>query len=498
MSEEQEKNLTRDFNALSDRTNTICRFFLSGNCKNKNCKFSHSISTNIELTPKQIIISNIEIAINRGRLGDIFEKMLLNEDDAYNKYYFEIHMKFRGYAVMKLKKQSVVKTFIDGFQLRDLNIGDIKLNYGYIPFFLHFFIMGFAWNTFQGAKDSEEDGYINECFEEFVVQLQKRYNDDEYDDIIKEACQFVDPETNENMIMIASHYLCDRVVSHIKDTFKNIKRREFTKDQLSTMRSEMGEENFNRFICNNFTDFINDETNNLDENAFDLFNKRKLDSESAYQKYNEKYQKSIARARGNQKLIDDATKKYDWNMKQYLCKVTIFYNSIFNENIQRKKLIMSNINYDNIFLSRFENFVGAANKFGTRCNPDVLTELIHILNNELIKKKDMYMKMIIEKIPSNLMNPDHIIKVFKEKKVIDYLWNYILNTITIENPGTFCIELLNAFFKEPSGLQEAYVSVYLEKITELGSNMSSSEKEQFIENIMKSMISKNIKDMIIL
>jgi hypothetical protein len=113
--------------------------------------------------------------------------MLTNKDD-YLKYYNEIHMKFRGYSVMKLKKQSIVDIFLGHenkqkhtfdesiFKYRNLKLDvDMLLPYGFIPFLFHFFIMGFAWNTFQGAKDMAEEGTINECYDEFVAQLQKRY-----------------------------------------------------------------------------------------------------------------------------------------------------------------------------------------------------------------------------------------------------------------------------------------------------------------------------------
>jgi len=478
----------RNFDGLTDKQNPVCKFYISGNCKNKNCKFKHTLNAVDELTPQQKIINEIEISVNRRQIGNIFKKMLLNEDDSYQKYYNELHMKFRGYSIMKLKKQSIVDMFLGRFdqksqsfdesilEYRNVKLDhDITLEYGFIPFLFHFFVMGFSWNTFQGATDQQDDSNINECFDEFIVQLQKRYDDKEYDNIVRQACDFVDPETNENMLMIASHYLCDRVVLHIKDAFKNVKRHRFTKDELSTMRSEQGEENFNRFISDDFTNFINDELNYNNETAFDLFNKRrdKDGEQAAHQKYKDKLDKAISRSRGNPNVIKEANKKYEYNIKQYMFKVTIFYNSIFNENVQRKKISMSTIDYDSIFSSRLKLFVGAKNKFGTRCDPSVLSELIHLLDNELVKKKDMYMKIIINNIPNDLMNCAQIIKVFKDKKVIDYLWNGLLESVTVENPDTFCPDLLKEFLKEPiSGLQEAYASQYAEKVTNIEQNIN--------------------------
>jgi hypothetical protein len=475
---EQNQNTERDFIALSGRQNQICKFFLLGTCKKgKACTFSHVQNKEVVLNPLQQIINEIEISVARRQLSNIFAKMLTNKDD-YIKYYNEIHMKFRGYSVMKLKKQSIVDTFLGHenkqkhtfdesiFKYRNLKLDtDITLSYGFIPFLFHFFIMGFAWNTFQGAKDMTEEGTINECYDEFVAQLQKRYSDKEYDNIVREACEFVDPVSKENMIMVASHYLCDRVVVDIKDVFKKIKRRNYTVEELSEERLEIGEDNFNKFINEEFTAFINDEYNALKENAFHLFSKRKDNPEIAYQKYQEKKDKSIFRARGDVKIIADANQRYDYNISQYRRKVNIFYNSIFNDNISRKKLILADINWDAIFLSKLSMFIGAKNKFGTRCNPDVLSELLRILSDELSTKKDTYIKMIIKIIPNDLMNASQIIKVFKDKNVIDYLWNDLLASITAETLNTFCPELLKEFLNESSrGLQEAYTSQYAMKI----------------------------------
>jgi hypothetical protein len=470
---EQNQNIVRDFNGLSGRQNQLCKFFLLGICKKgKACTFSHAQQKEVVLNDQQIIINEIDTAVSRRQLGDIFAKMLTNKDD-YHKYYNEIHMKFRGYSVMKLKKQSIVDTFLGRenkqkhtfdesiFKYRNLNLDGMKLDYGFIPFLFHFFIMGFAWNTFQGAKDMTEEGTITECYDEFVSQLQKRYTDKEYDNIVREACEFVDSESKENMII----YLCDRVVVDIKDVFKKIKRQNYTAEELSEERLEVGEENFNKFINQDFTAFINDEYNALKENAFHLFLKRKDNPEVAYQKYQEKKDKAIFRARGDIKLIADANQRYDYNISQYQRKVNIFYNSIFNENISRKKLILLDINWDAIFLSKLGMFVGTKNKFGTRCNPDILSELFRILTDELSLKKDTYMKMIINIIPKDLMNAPQIIKVFKDKNMIDYLWNALLVSITVETKNTFCPELLKEFLKEPTrGLQEAYASQYAMKI----------------------------------
>jgi len=478
----------RDFNALAGRQNTMCKFFLLGICsKGNKCQFSHSKNIEPQLSPQQKIINDIELAVIRRELGIIFQKMLLNNNDEYKTYYNEIHMKFRGYSVMKLKRQSIVDMFLGHhnkrnntfdesiFKYRNLKIDDMELPYGFIPFLFHFFIMGFAWNSFQGAKDIKEQLEIDECYLEFIAQLQKRYSNTEYDDIVRAACEYVDPETKENMVMVASHYLCDRVVIDIKDVFKNIKRRQYTSDELSEEREEIGEEKFNKFINQDFTTFINNEQNALKQNAFDLFTIRKDNPETAYQKYQEKCDKAISRAKKDPSIITDAKERYDYNISQYKKKIDIFYNSIFNENIERKKIKLDPINWEIVFLRRLETFVGTKNKFGTRCNPDVLSDLIRIIQTE-ITNKDLQPQMIntlIKKIPNDLMNASHIIQIFKDKNLIDYLWNTLLDSINEENLETFCPELLKHFLNEPlQGLRDAYASQYAEKYASLEQKLS--------------------------
>jgi hypothetical protein len=484
---EQNQNIVRNFSALSGRQNPMCKFFLRGNCKQgRNCKFSHVQhvqNVQIEFSPKELIIREIETAFERRRLSNIFEKMLLNKNNEYQKYYFEIHMKFRGWSVMKLKKESIVDMFLGRHLDKKNNIFDenifkyrnvivdneMTLPYGYIPFLVHFFIMGFSWNTFQGAVDNEEQMMVYECYKEFIEQLQKRYTPIEFDDIIREACEFVDPETKENMVMVASHYLCEQVVQGIKEVFKNIKKRNFTSEELAEERLEAGEENFNKFIFEDFTNFINDEKNALEQNAYDLFNIRREDSESAFQKYNEKREKAIFRAKGNEKLISDANKKYEYTIKDYENKVKIFYNSIFNQNRKTMKITMTDQTQIDGFYEKFpvmlNSMIGFKTKWGTEFNMIKLPSVMCFLNNEFISKKDMYLQMIIKKIPYDVMNSMRIIEVFKELKIIDSLWNAVLESVTLENQESFCPPLLKEFLKESmGGLQEAYASQYAEKL----------------------------------
>jgi hypothetical protein len=477
-------NEPRNFDALN--TKPVCKFFVAGNCTRTNCDFRHD--NKAEISSKQKIINEIELAYKRGRFEDIFEKMLINENGEYELYYNEFHMKFRGYSVMKLSKQSITKTIIDTIP---------KENHSMMAFLFHFIMNGFSWNTFQGAKDTEENNKVIECFDEIVSQLQKKYTNEEYDLIILQACDFVDPETQENILMVASHYLCDIVVSHIKDAFKNIKRNKLIKNS-SNNRLTMGEEKYNEFLSQEFTDFIHNEKNAEGHNAFALYEERVNNPGVAYQKYDEKRNKAIIRAKNNKSIIQEANLRYEYNIKQYKIRLSIFYNSIFNENIKRKAIVTNAIDYDKLFNAKLPELLGMKSRFGTRCDPNILSTLFHWINNELTTKKEKYMKLIIEKLPNDLLNSREILKLFKDSMLIDYLWSAIINSVSFENPDSKYVTLLNEILmnKEKPGLQEAYVCQYLEQIIELAKGMNTPSKQEFIEIIMASLLNKEIKEKI--
>jgi len=472
-------NDIRNFESLN--TKPICKFFQAGNCTRSNCDFRHD--NKLEISSKQKIINDIEIAYKRGRFEDIFENMLINKNGEYELYYNEFHMKFRGYSVMKLSKQSITKTIIDTIP---------KDNHIMMAFLIHFIMNGFSWNTFQGAKDTEENNKVTECFDEIVSQLQKKYTNEEYDSIIIQACDFVDPETQENILMVASHYLCDIVVSHIKDAFKNIKRNDLIKN--GSNRLTLGEERYNELLSQEFTDFIHNEKNAEGHNAFALYEERANNPEVAYQKYDEKRNKAIIRAKGNKAIIQEANLRYEYNIKQYKIRLSIFYNSIFNENIKRKSIVTNAIDYDKLFNAKLPELLGMKSRFGTRCDPNILSTLFHWINNELTTKKEKYMKLIIDKLPSDLLNSREILKLFKDSMLIDYLWSAIINSVSFENPDSKYVTLLNEILmnKEKPGLQEAYVCQYLERIIEF----ATDKKQEFIEKIMSSQLNKEIKEKI--
>jgi hypothetical protein len=140
---------------------------------------------------------------------------------------------------------------------------------------------------------------------------------------------------------------------------------------------------------------------------------------------------------------------------------------------------------------------GFSNKYGTRIEIIELSNLLNLINNNLKHKKDECMKLIINALPNLIMNPKDVIQKFKDMNCIDSLWNAVLNSINENTPMTFSVDLLNAFFKEEQlGLRESYICQYLEKLSNISETLSSDKKEAFIETIVSSMVSKDVKSLI--
>ena len=509
---DQNINKLRNFDALNsneERKKTICKFFLSGKCnKGDSCQFSHNLRGEpIEevLSPQQKIINEIDDAIKYGNLDSIFYKMLMNENDEYMKYYNELHMKFRGIAVMKLKKQSIIKNIIDRISLRNVNLNGVNLKYGYLPFLYHFIIKGFAWNTFEGARNLEEANAVSECFLEIINQLQKekvkdssqvpKYSAIEYDEIIMEACEYLDPEIEENIIHTATHYLCDQVVIHIKESFKYVKYRELVNEmgaeKLTELRTKIGQDEFDSMLSETFDKIILD-TNSEDMQPIDLFNERKDNKDAIIQKYKDKCQKAIRRAK-KQDDIDGAHEKLAYNLKQLDFKLDIFFNSIFNTQMKRKKIIMGKINYEDLFDKCISKLVGIKNvRFGTPINISVLIDSLSFIRDnikDLQYNNEYYINKIIDQIPSDLLNIGVVIDTIKNFKCIDYLWKRLINSVTLETPTSFCINLLNQFFKESNrGLKEAYCCEYLDVLFKLVNSSKDENKIKILETLLSSSI----------
>ena len=80
---------------------------------------------------------------------------------------------------------------------------------------------------------------------------------------------------------------------------------------------------------------------------------------------------------------------------------------------------------------------------------------------------------------------------------IDYLWNGLMNSISIENPATFSIDLLNHFFNDKNkGVVESYIGQYLHKLSNMTQTLSSEQKEIIIKKL--DVLTSNVKENIFL
>lgn len=490
----------------------LCRFFIKNMCsKGDKCEYSHNLRDTmvppVEMTEDESLSHEVTRAIETGNLNSVFEKMLGSPED-YKKYYSKVNMRFRGVAVMKLKKQSIINKVVDTISLRNVKINGEILKYGYMPILFHFIMNGFAWNTFQGATNDAEYIELCSCFSDLVEQLQKvkvkdhqipKYNDQEYDGMLIEACEYVDPSSYENSIHVSSHYLCDIIVVHIKETFRSSKHRKLLKLHgeygLVKLKESMTEDQYKNLLYEDFNIILN-ETDQHNKKAYDVFLERKENKEEAIKKYKEKCDKVI-RCTKLKSMADEARQRLAYNLEQLDKKINLFYNDIFNTQLVRKKYVIIDINYEAKFNDLLSKLHGFKTRFGTRCEINALNPLLHLVNTEFKSKRDEYVKRIIDNIPLELMNPKDVIQTFTDMNNIDYLWTSLLTTISIDKPTSASLDLLSQFFKEQHiGLRESYICQYLEKLSKLAETLSTEQKDVFVEIIMKSLLSDNIKKLI--
>ena len=114
----------------------------------------------------------------------------------------------------------------------------------------------------------------------------------------------------------------------------------------------------------------------------------------------------------------------------------------------------------------------------TDCDENKLQDMLYLINTLLKEKKDEYLKLILEKIPEKLMNPQQIIQTFKKFNHVDSLWSYLLKSVNSKTPETSCVELLKQFFKEENrGLREGYMGEYLNKLSEIEISINEENKK---------------------
>lgn len=461
-------------NVKNTNVKTQCKYYNTKiGCKNgSSCKFLHESVDNWrniskpELSPEEQIEDDIKIAIKNKSLNEIFNKMVISNDD-YKKYYNDIEKQFRGVASWKLIKKSIKNDLFLTIKSRNVEIDDGILPYGYIPLCLFFIFNGLSWKIFDGAQDNASQFEIEACIDEVIDIVSGMYSNEEYKDIIKTLTLYCNPHTYATIGHILVSNLCDTIMSHIK--------------------KQLPIEDFKEF---------SEQKTNEDKTMSDWFEYNKNDNTKILKRYKRKYENLVKNARGDIEKLKLAEKIHTYNVSKIEHKIRIFSLEIFNvssEVIERKRYTTPDIDYNKLFNSALNNLLLTENKFGVPYNQQIFIKLINWIRM-YFNTNDEKLYEIFSKIPSNLSNSDQFIKQCKEYNCIQNLWNYTLSKISFDTPFSHCSGILNEFFKEINiGMKEAYIGEYIHKMQSIYNNASSENKIIFIKNIMSSSIKDEIK-----
>jgi hypothetical protein len=474
-------------------------------CRNGDtCEYKHDFRSEDKQSESETIDMEVKDAITYGNLNNIFAKMLSSQE-YYEKYYAKLYYNFRNVAIYKLKNKSIIKDVVDKIELRDITINGEQLRYGFMPLLFHFIMMGFTWHTFYSALNHDNYQEINSCFDELIDQLTKtkvkddqipKYTEEEYEEMLLESCDYSNPFTYESFVHVAAHYVCESVIEHVKEKFKQIKRRslinEFGDDIISNMRSSMTRDEFNNKLSEEFNRILTVK-NKENKTVIDVFNDRKESRDITIEKFKYKIVKA-EKNRNRELAISEATQRFEYNLEHLDKKINRF-SEIFES---MNKIIKINNSQDlNELFSIGLSKLCKSTAFGIRCDIEELNKILYIVNTEFKNHKDEYIKRIIDTIPEKLNNSKDVIQKFRVMDSIHYLWNALLNSITIDKPDTFCMNILNVFFEEANqGLRESYLGQYLEKLMKVSKDLSPAQKDVFIKNIMESCLIDEIKSYI--
>ena len=483
----------------------LCKFYNSKDgCHNGSiCQYMHDTDnwrTNLELSSVELINNEVLFAINCGKLNDLFYKMLTNPDD-YNKYYKTINLNFRNIAVWKLEKKSIRKNLID--TLTKTNIRDIQDGqYGYIPFCYHFIINGLVWRIFMGGSaiiSNYEiksaitiDMDINSCIDEIIDLMSSLYDDkNAYSEIIKLTTEYVNPHTYETVLHSSTYHLCNVIMLHIKNQLKeytmNILKKKHTPEQISKLSDTLLNQHFNTLLY---------EKNKYGENILDVYNHRKNTKDEMINKYNQIYQKNetfALRQKNSKELIEHAKVMLKYSIDSLTSKLTSFHNDIFDQTKYQHKIVLT-IDYNTIFHNKLKNILKSENKLGVPCDVNLLQDLINFISMHFNNSKEEKINKILSLLPKNIMNANKIKDVFNEKNMIDFLWSYIMNSVTIENPLSLCPPILyECMNEEKIGIREAYFGEFCKRIQDITDFLQVHEKTIIINQLLDSNLDTCIK-----
>jgi hypothetical protein len=430
--------------------------------------------------------------------------MLTNPDD-YTKYYKTMNLHFRNIAVWKLEKKSIRKNLIDTLtktKIRDIQDGQ----YGYIPFCYHFIINGLVWRSFMGGSaiiPNYEiksaitiDMDINSCIDEITDLMSILYEDkNAYSEIIKLTTEYVNPHTYETILHSSTYHLCNVIVLHIKQQLKeytiNNLKKNHTAEQISKLSENVLNEHFNTLLL---------EKNKYNENILDVYNYRNNTKEEMINKYNQIYDKNktfALRQKNSTELIEHAKVMLKYSIDSLNLKLTSFHNDIFNQTKYQHKKVLT-VDYNAIFNNKLKDILKSENKLGVPCDIDLLQDLINFINMNFSNSKEDKINKILSQLPKNLMNADKVKDMFNEKNMIDFLWSYVINSVTIENPLSSCPSILyECMNEEKIGIRESYIGEFFKRIQDITDFLSKDEKTNIIKLLLDSNLDIFIKQQFI-
>ena len=193
----------------------LCRFISKpGGCRNgAKCKFNHNVSEvknwreRADLSPEDIIIEEVNNAVDKNQLNDLFNKMVSSKEN-YKLYYKYVQRKFYKIAIWKLSNRSINKIIFDQINKDQINT---TLPFGYMPLCAHFLWSALSVNMYNEVSSNDHDRKMEECFTEMTDYISGYYND-EYKNVLKKITEYYNPTNDYNIIDILVKYISFKIL----------------------------------------------------------------------------------------------------------------------------------------------------------------------------------------------------------------------------------------------------------------------------------------------
>jgi hypothetical protein len=456
MSGERNQNIIR-----GGRSSTLCRFINApGGCRaGRSCTYSHDVAdvTNwrerVILSPEDAMNEEINNAIEKGNLDELFEKMESSQE-IYNTYYRSVEFAFYKVAVWKLKKMSITKKIFEKITTSEINLGYKVLAHGYMPICLHFLFCGLAANMYNEAECDDDIRDMNNCFDEIIEYISLEFKEN-YKDLLMNITEYYNPIQKNNVIDTVIYYLANKIMYEFK--------------------IGLDESVFNSLINKRNLHMMTGE---------EYFNNRTIDPDVLKIKIHRKFEKIIRSSRDDNKIKNE--KKCYFLISDIDRKIELFKDTFFVRR-ERVKKLFEHVKPIDQFNNLLKNILKDPNTFGIPYNQVVLGQLFSLITKYFNDTKEDKINIILSKLPKNLSNADQLVKDFKSNDNISYLWMYIKNSIKLDNILSACPVVLYEFFKEENrGIRSAYIGEYMTEFDSIYSTSPIQIRLELIEVLSKA------------